>query len=370
MSMIIAAKRSAIVPRGGAFKHLALHQLAQPVIHQLLENTGIACERVQHLFVSNALGAGGNPARAIGLACAMKEASGTSIDAQCAGGLDAIAIASAYVDAGFADIVIAGGVESFSQRPLRARLNAAQEPVFYTQADFSPFAEDNVNLAAAAAALAEKLAISRKQQEAYAVFSHHKACLAQALLQEEIVPINGIDKDPFTRHLTPEIAARSRALHGSVSVASTAVEADGAAFCLIVSDALAKSYHGIKILAHESLGSNPKLPGMAAAPAITALLQKTALTVTDIQHIELMEAFSAQALACIALANLPKEKVNPLGGALAFGHPIGASGALLVCRAFHQLQRTPGIALCAIPAAGGIGSALLLTTEKSHAATT
>ncbi|MEO6300363.1 MAG: thiolase family protein, partial [Paracoccaceae bacterium] len=120
MAVIVAAKRSAVVPRGGAFALLSLQDLATPVIGALLTAAGVEAGRVDEVVCANSLGAGGNPARIVALAAGLPErVAGLSIDRQCAGGLDAVLLARALVDSGAAEVVIAGGVERYSRRPLR-----------------------------------------------------------------------------------------------------------------------------------------------------------------------------------------------------------------------------------------------------------
>ena len=369
MAVIIAARRTAIVPRGGAFSTLHPHELAAPVIAAMLRDTGLNPGDIGQLFLSNALGGGGNPARMAALFSGLGPVSGLSIDAQCAGGLDAIAMAAAWVDAGFARAVIAGGSESFSQRPLRATQPGPDgAPRFYTRPPFSPFPEQDPDLTSAADDLARGLGLSRQEQDGFAVESHRKALAARDVLSCEIVPIQGVDHDAFTRRLTVNTARRSKTLAGSVSVAATAVEADGAAFCLVVADDMgALVDHAVSIRAHACVGADPALPGIAPVAAITRVLAACGLTPNDLSTIEVMEAYAAQAIACIRLGHLPDDRTNVSGGALSRGHPIGASGAILVCRAFHELKRRPGPALCTIAAAGGIGSAMVLETSVDRA---
>ena len=361
MALILAARRTAVMPSGGAFFDLHPHQLAAPVIHALLRDAGLRPDDIGQLILSNALGGGGNPARMAALFAGLGHVSGISIDAQCAGGLDAVAMAVAYVDAGLAPAVIAGGSESFSQRPLRARRAADGGPEFYTQPPFSPFPGQNPDMADAADALASSLQISRAEQDAFAVESHRKALAAETALRPEIVPVLGQDRDAFARPLRLQVARRSKTVSGSVSVAATAIEADGAAFCLVVSDRLGwAAKRAVTMRAHASVGGDPMLPGIAPVRAIQQALAKSALTPGDLSVTELMEAYAVQAIACLRMAGLAESRTNLSGGALARGHPIGASGAILLCRAFHELQRHPGNALCAIAAAGGIGSAMVL----------
>ncbi|MEI2383841.1 thiolase family protein [Breoghania sp. JC706] len=364
MSFIAAALRTAVVPRGGAFKALRPHELAAPVIEALLREAGIGGARVDQIILSNALGGGGNPARVAALAAGLPHVSGLSIDAQCAGGLDAIALAAAMIDAGQARIVIAGGAESFSLRPLRAHTFAdGREPEFYTRPPFSPFPEQDPDMADAADELARQYGITREEQDAYAVASHARALAARERLAGEIVPLAGVAQDMFTRALSPRLAARTPVVSGTVSVAATAVEADAAAFCLVASaDVLREMPHlrGAEIVAHASAGGESTMPGIAPVRAVKRVLAGQGLRPGDLVAVELMEAYAAQAMACIRGAGLPADRINRGGGALARGHPIGASGAILACRLYHELGATGGTGMCAIAAAGGIGSALLL----------
>lgn len=352
MARLIAARRTAVVPRGGAFARLALEDLAAPVLTACLADAGIEPARVDEVILSNALGLGGNPARRVALAAGLPETvAGLTTDRQCAGGLDAILLAKALVDSGAADVVLAGGVESYSRRPLRLKTDPdGGPPVPYEQAPFTPWPDRDPDMAQAAEALAQRLAIPRERQEAWAAESHAKALAAD--LTPEIVPLNGTARDAFPRRLTPKLLARAPVLAGSITVGTAAVAADAAAVCLVVSDRIAQG-RGLTLLAGATLGGNPEEPGLAPVAAIRRIWDGSPL-----RQAEIMEAYAVQALAVIDGAGLDPAYVNPAGGGLARGHPIGASGAILAVRLFHGL--TQGRGLAAIAAAGGIGTALLV----------
>ena len=205
MARLIAARRTAVVPRGGAFARLSIEDLAAPVVLACLADAGLSPNQVDELILSNALGAGGNPARRVALASGLPErVAGLSIDRQCAGGLDAILLARALVDSGAAEIVLAGGVESYSRRPLRWATDPdGGPPVPYDQAPFTPWPDRDPDMAAAADALARRLGISRERQEAWATESHAKALRADHSV--EIVPLAGISRDTFPRALTSRL---------------------------------------------------------------------------------------------------------------------------------------------------------------------
>ena len=352
MARLIAARRTAIVPRGGAFVRLRIEDLAAPVLLACLADAGISPDQVDEVILSNALGAGGNPARRVALAAGLPDrVAGLTTDRQCAGGLDAILLARALVDSGAAQVVLAGGVESFSRRPLRLATDPdGGPPVPYDQAPFTPWPDRDPNMTEAAAALADLLTISRERQEAWAMASHAKS--ARIEHWPEIVPLAGVTRDAFTRDLTPDLVARARVLSGTITTATAAVAADGAAVCLVVADHIARG-RGLALLAGATLGADPEQPGLSPLTAIRRIWQGEALT-----QAEVMEAYAVQALAVIDGAGLDPAIVNPAGGGLARGHPIGASGAVLAVRLFHGLRQGRGLA--AIAAAGGIGSALLV----------
>jgi acetyl-CoA C-acetyltransferase len=356
MAVILSARRTAVVPRGGAFARLSLEDIAVPVLRACLADAGQVL--VDEVICANAIGPGGNPARRIALAAGLPQTvAGLTIDRQCAGGLDALLLAAALVDAGRADLVLAGGVESYSRRPLRLATDPdGGPPQPYDEAPFTPWPGRNPSMAEAAATLADACGYARAAQDAFACASHAKALAAPGW--PEIVPLAGIARDAFTRGLTPALAARARAVSGSITHANAAVAADGAAFCLVASDRFAGP-GALRITGGCTLGADPVQPGLAPVPAIAAALARAGLTAGDIAESEVMEAFAAQAMACIDRAGLDPGLVNMQGGALARGHPIGASGAILAVRLFHSLMTGTGLA--AIASAGGIATALLVS---------
>jgi acetyl-CoA C-acetyltransferase len=357
MARLIAARRTAVVPRGGAFARLGIEALAAPVVAACLADARIAPEAVDEVILSNALGAGGNPARRLALAAGLPDrVAGLTTDRQCAGGLDAILLARALVDSGAAEVVLAGGAESYSRRPLRLATDPdGGPPVAYDAAPFTPWSDRNPGMAEAAEALALRLGISRDRQEQWAVESHAKALKTDH--SAEIVPLVGVTEDAFARRLTPGLLARAPVVHGRITAATAAVAADAAAVCLVVSDRLAQG-RGLALLSGATIGSLPEEPGLAPLAAIARVWQGDPLAMAEV-----MEAYAVQAIAVVEGAGLDPALVNPGGGGLARGHPVGASGAILAVRLFHGLTRGRGLA--AIAAAGGIGTALLV--ERSGA---
>lgn len=356
MAVILAARRTAVCPRSGAFRDLRIEDLAAPVVQAVLADAGLEAGQVQEVILANALGAGGNPARRVALLAGLPErVAGLTIDRQCAGGLDAVLLARAMVDSGAADVVLAGGAESYSQRPFRAHRGPDGALVAYDQAPFTPWPDRDPEMGAAAAALADRLGVTREAQALWAVESHRKA---RAMADwPEIVPVGGVLRDAFTRNLTAALAMRASPVAGSVNAATAAVAADAAAFVLVVSDRVAAG-RGLTILGGLTVGGNPEEPGIVPVAAIAAALDRAGLAPDQLAMAEVMEAYAVQAMACVKGAALPPDRVNIGGGALARGHPIGASGAILAVRLFHGLAA--GYGLAAIAAAGGLGTALLV----------
>lgn len=339
MTWIVAARRSAVAPSGGALAGLMPHELAAPVIRAALADVGDP--EVDELILSNALGGGGNPARMAALAAGLPErVAGLSIDRQCVGGLDALLIGAALIKAG-ARIVVAGGAESHSRRPHRL---TRPDGVEYDRPAFSPFPDRDPDLHAAAAKLAQDMNYARQALDAYAVSSHAKVKPSPG-----IVPVAGLERDSFARKLTPALAARARVIAGPISAANAAVSADAAGFVVLADRPLGP--RPVKLLRGVTLGARPEDPALAPLAALAAL------DLPRLDRIELMEAYAAQAMATIERAGLDPALVNPDGGALARGHPIGASGAILAVDLYHGLT---GTGLAAIAAAGGLGTALLL----------
>jgi acetyl-CoA C-acetyltransferase len=360
---ITAAFRTAVIPRGGAFASLTLHELAAPLVGPCLRVGGVEPSQISELVLSNALGTGGNPARLVALAAGLPQrVAGLTTDRQCVGGLDAVLLAKAMVESGMAEAVLAGGVESFSRRPLRLRTDpAGNPPVAYDRPPFTPWPDRDPEMAQAAAALAKKLKIGRDRMDAWATDSHARARAAENRMRDEIVPLMGQTSDTFTRNLGPRLAARAKVVTGPITAANAAVEADGAALCLVVSGRLAaRAPRALRLVSGVTLGAAPDEPGLAPVPAIAASLAAAGLEPGDLACAEIMEAYAVQAIACVAGAGLDPAIVNRGGGALARGHPIGASGAILAVRLFQELH--DGFGLAAIAAAGGLGTALVLSS--------
>jgi acetyl-CoA C-acetyltransferase len=363
---IVAATRTSVAPVAGALRDFDYDALAVPPITHCLETAGIAPGDVDELVLSNALGAGGNPARVAVLAAGLPERiAGLSIDRQCVGGLDAVLMAQALINSGQAEIVLAGGSESYSLRPARQFKDSWEAaPIERNQARFTPWPDKDPDMAAAADELARRLRISFERQNEWAIGSHESARAARNRMADEIANPAGVDiaHDPFARVLNARLCDRAPRLSGTVSAANTSVAADGAAMLLVVSEGVfstLKPSFGLRLCDGATLGGDPALPGIAPVDAIRKILDRQEIRIADVGIVELMEAYAVQAIACADGAGLDQSKINLGGGSLARGHPIGASGAVLAVRLFHELKKSGGLGLAAIAAAGGLGTAAL-----------
>lgn len=393
-AVILAAKRTPVAPRGGAFKTLQADELAAPVIKALLKESGLPAAKVEQVLLGNALYGGGNPARMAALRAGLPASTpALTMDTQCCSGLDAILLGCRLIEAGAASCVIAGGMESFSRAPLRAHrpLSATGEPVPYQRPSFAPPPYEDPDLAVAAALLAEERGFSRLEQADYTVLSHAKALKASALgaFDRELVCVGPEGssttygarlRDSYSRSLSQAVALRSPVLAGcggtALLSAATAVEADAAAAVLIVSAQFARSMKEdfrettgpmISVAGGLSIGGDPAQPALVPTTAIKDLMKLEGTSPSGYQRLELMEAYAPQAMATLEDLAWDPSNVNLEGGALARGHPIGASGAILAVRLFHglrdDLKKEAGEArgIAAIAAAGGLASALALT---------
>ena len=375
-AFIIAGRRTPVAVRNGAFRELEAWELAAPAVEAVLDDAGLRPDQVDEVILGNALYGGGNPARTTSLAAGLPvNVPASTVDTQCCSGIDTIGLAAAKVTSGMANVVIAGGLESYSRSPIRQRRpkSAGDVPVAYDSPPFSPWPEHDPDMIASAANLAAQRCIRRSAQDAYAVESHRRAG-AQSASPEEIVAVAGLHADEFTRRLSPRLCARLQPLEGDddfgVTAATTAVKADAAAVVVVTNDKAVdapskKVRRPARLLGVKAQGGDTAYPALAPIAPAVELLTQFGIAPQEVTVTEMMEAFAVQAMVCIEEIGLEPSRVNCRGGALAWGHPIGASGAILAVRLFHALRSgDPGdIGLAAIAAAGGLGSVMLLQAE-------
>ena len=378
-AILIAGRRTAFGQVGGLHKARRLEHLAAPLVKTLLADAGLDPAEIGEVIVGNAAGGGGNPARLIALAAGLPETiPACSIDRQCASGLDAIVAAARLIETGGAEAVIAGGAESPSTAPWRVAKPAnlhTQTPQFFTQPAFAPAEFGDPGMIEAAETVAREYGISRERQDAFALESHRRAIQAHAssILAQEILPLGSDAAESRDEGPRPTLSAKllqrmpPLLRGGSVTAGNSCAVSDGAALALLVSGDLHRrlgSPPGLRLVGAASAGIAPRILGLAAMPALQAACRRASVEPGDLAAIELNEAFAAQVLATIDALALDPHIVNRCGGALAYGHPYGASGAALAIRLHgHSIRNPTGLAgrpvAAMIAAAGGVGVAAI-----------
>jgi acetyl-CoA C-acetyltransferase len=322
------------------------------------------------VVLGNWNGPGGYLARLTALTADLPETvPGLTVDRQCASGLAAIDL-GAHLVRGGARVVVAGGVESASTAPWRMWPPVdGGEPTRYHRAPFAP-GDDDLDMGLANDLLAEEAGIPRDRQDAYAARSHALAVTAQqaGAFDAETVPIGAVARDDRPRSgLTTQRLARLRPTFrpdGTVTAGNACGISDGAAAVLVVDAATHTrlGLPGLRVLATATSGVAAARPGLGLVPAVRTALDRAGLGLDDVHAIELNEAFAGQVLACCDALDLDPDRVCTEGGALALGHPWGASGAVLAVRLFSRLvTRGQGrYGLAAIAAGGGLGVAMVV----------
>jgi len=370
--IIIAARRTAIGSVGGMHHARPVETLGAAAVMAALADSGLSAGDIDEVIMGNAAGGGGNPARLIALSAGLPESvPAITVDRQCASGLDAIVYGARLIQTGAVEAVIAGGAESPSTAPWRVEKPASLYrglPRFYGEARFAPGAAGDRQMMEAAETVARECGISREAQDAYALSSHERAVAATEAgrFDVEIVSVGGgaeRDEGPKPR-LKPQTLARAAALlpDGTVTAGNSCPVSDGAAAVVMVSPSLhARLGHppGLAFVDAATGGVDPDRLGLGAVPAVERLRVRLGAGWDDLSAIEFNEAFASQVIATMQSLDLPTVATNPHGGAIALGHPYGASGAVLVIRLFSRMVRTcnAGFGLAMLAAAGGLGVA-------------
>ncbi|MBA4756840.1 acetyl-CoA C-acetyltransferase [Sphingosinicella sp.] len=383
-AVIVAAKRTPVGSFLGSFANTPAHELGRIAISAALAEAGVEPDAVSEVILGQVLTAaqGQNPARQAAMAAGIaKETPAWSVNQVCGSGLRAVALATQAIQNGDASIMIAGGQESMSLAPHAQHLRAGQkmgaiEFVDTMIKDGLWDAFNGYHMGITAENLAEKYQVNREAQDAFAVSSQNKAEAARAAgrFKDEIVPVTikgrkgdtVVDQDEYIRAgatieglqgLKPAFKK-----DGTVTAANASGLNDGAAALVLMSaDEAAK--RGAKVLARvaswASAGVDPSIMGIGPVPASRRALEKAGWSVGDLDLIEANEAFAAQALCVGQELGFDPAKLNVNGGAIAIGHPIGASGARILTTLLHEMQRRDakkGLATLCI--GGGMGIAL------------
>ncbi|MCG7871271.1 MAG: acetyl-CoA C-acetyltransferase [Candidatus Thiodiazotropha lotti] len=389
--VIVGAARSAIGTFGGSLAKIPGHELGATVIKGLLERAGVKPDQVDEVILGQVLtaGTGQNPARQASLAAGLPvETPALTINKVCGSGLKAVHLAMQAVACGDAEIVVAGGQENMSLAPhvLPNSRNGSKmgdwKMVDTMIKDGLWDAFNNYHMGTTAENIAQKFGFTREAQDEFAAASQQKteAALNDQVFSDEIVPIEipqrrgdpvVFDRDEFPRAgTTAESLGKLRpafSKEGSVTAGNASGLNDGAAVVLVMSESRAKEL-GLtpmaKIVAFSSAGVDPAIMGTGPIPASTKCLEKAGWKADDLDRIEANEAFAAQAMCVNKEMGWDTDKVNVHGGAIALGHPIGASGCRVLVTLLHEMQRSNSQKGLATLCIGG-GQGVAMAVEKA-----
>ncbi len=389
--VIVAAKRTAIGTFGGAFSNVPAHDLGTNVIKAVLNDAGVKAEEVDDVLLGQVLTAtqGQNPARRAAINAGIpKERTAMTINQVCGSGLRAVALGAQAILCGDADIVVAGGQENMTLSPHAMSLRAGTKmgnaefiDTMITDGLWDAF--NGYHMGITAENIAEKFSISRQQQDEFAATSQQRAeaAIKAGKFKAEISPVIvkvkkdevSIEKDEFPREgVTAEGLAKLKPAFkgdGTVTAANASGLNDGAAAVLLMRENEAKK-RGLKPFARikswATVGVDPAVMGTGPIPASKKALEKAGWKVSDLDLVESNEAFAAQACCVLKELQLDAAKVNVNGGAIALGHPIGASGARVLVTLLHEMARRKAqkglVTLCI---GGGMGVAMCVERDAA-----
>jgi acetyl-CoA C-acetyltransferase len=386
--VIASAARTPVGSFGGSLASVSAVQLGQIAISEVIRRAGVPGERVEEVIMGQILqgGCGQNPARQAAVNAGIPDhVPSYTINKLCGSGLKSVALGALAIAAGEADMVVAGGMESMSRAPYildKARQgyrmgNGILEDSILKDALMDAF--HGIHMGITAENIADQYRISREEADAFALQSQQKAAkaLGEGVFSREIVPVSipgrrgeetlvSIDEYPRCETTMESLAKLRPAFKegGVVTAGNASGINDGAAAILLMDEAAARQA-GVRpmarILGWGSVGVDPKIMGMGPVEAIRKALGKAGLTIDDIDLVELNEAFATQSLAVIRELRLDSRKVNIHGGAIALGHPVGASGARVLVTLLHEMERS-GLkrGLAALCIGGGQGIAMVV----------
>ena len=389
---IVAAYRSAIGSFGGSLKDIKLADLGAQVLTYALEKSNISPNLVEEVIIGNVLGAGQgqNVARQIALGAGIPETtSAFVVNKVCGSGLKAVQLAAQSILAGDQDVVVAGGIEIMSQAPYLSKDSRfgkklggiSLEDSLLTDGLTDAFSGEHMGITAEN--VAEKYQLTRQEQDAFALASQEKAlkAIAEGRFSDEIVPLSVkvgrkeilFDQDEYPRETNLEKLSSLRPAFkkdGTVTAGNASGINDGCAILVLMSQDKAVEL-GIPVLAYieasASSGLDLNFMGLGPIEASKKALAKIQKTTADIDLFEINEAFAAQSIPVLTELGIDPEKANVNGGAIALGHPIGASGARILVTLIHELGKRNGhLGLCSLCIGGGQGISMIVFNAKKH----
>ena len=389
--VLAAAYRTPIGVFGGAFKDVPAYDLGATLIEHIIKETGLNPSEINEVIIGNVLqaGQGQNPARIAAMKGGLPETvPAFTVNKVCGSGLKSIQLAYQSIVTGENDIVLAGGMENMSQSPMLVNNSrfgfkmGHQSMVDSMVYDGLTDVFNQYHMGITAENLVEQYGISREEQDTFAVNSQQKAVRAQqnGEFDSEIVPVSipqrkgepiVVTKDEGVReNVSVEKLSRLRPAFkkdGTVTAGNASGINDGAAMILVMSEDKAKELNIEPLAVLDGFGSHgvdPSIMGIAPVGAVEKALKRSKKELSDIDVFELNEAFAAQSLAVDRELKLPPEKVNVKGGAIALGHPIGASGARVLVTLLHQLTDEVETGLTSLCIGGGQAIAAVVSKYK------
>lgn len=372
--VLVSGCRTAIGTFGGSLSETPASDLAAHVIREAVQRAGLTPEQIDHVVLGcvGQVAEDGYIARHASVKAGMPIGTPAyTVNRICGSGLEAINTAARWIQTGDAEIVVAGGAENMSLMPFYVR--KARYGYRYGDGVLEDGTQDlvtdpfeNVPMGITAENLAERFEVSRSVQDEYSVRSQERAAkaIADGLFVDQITPMEvrkGRDtitfaQDEHPRATSMEILGKLRPAfkpEGSVTAGNSSGINDGAAAVVMMSAAKAKELGltpKLRLVARAEAGVEPSIMGSGPIPAIQNVMKKAGMTIDQMDVIELNEAFASVAAACSTVLGLPQDKTNPNGGAIALGHPVGATGTILTVKTMYELERTGGryglVSLC------------------------
>ncbi|MDA0148409.1 acetyl-CoA C-acetyltransferase [Vibrio sp. LaRot3] len=397
---VVAAKRTPIGAFGGSLKDVAAGDLAAVAIKAALNEANLAGEQVDEVIVGNVIGAGQGMSvgRQAALYAGVPETTPAySVNMVCGSGMKTVMDAVSHIRSGDGEVIVAAGVEVMSQIPFvipasvrngHKMGNLVTTDLLINDGLTDVFNQYHMGVTAENVAL--QVGISREQQDEYALSSQQKAVAAieAGRFKSEIAPVEVKQRRQIVNFDTDEYPKANATLEGlqklrpafdkegSVTAGNASGINDGASAIVLASESAVNKYNlkpVAEVVSYAQAGIDPKVMGLGPVPAVTTALQKANLTTSDIDVYELNEAFAAQALGVIhelarehqvSVASI-QEKANPNGGAIALGHPLGASGNRILVSLIHELNRSSGqYGVASLCVGGGMGTAVIVKSVE------
>jgi acetyl-CoA C-acetyltransferase len=382
-AVIVSAVRTPIGKYAGSLAQYEGYELGGMVVKEAVKRAGVNPEEITEVYMGNAEGAPGNLGRVVALEADLPiTVPGIQFDRQCASGLETILMAAAMIESGHGDVYVAGGAESMTNNPYFMSKSKRSYSYAYPEFNYvmmSPPKIGNPDMGVTAENVLKEHPITREKLDEFALNSHKRAVKAidEGKFKEQILPVSirvkreevifDTDESP-RRDASIEQLAKLRPVFvkdGVVTAGNSCPMNDGAAAVVVMSADKAKEIGAtplLKVKGFASVGLDPDLMGLGPIGAVRKVLAQTGVTLDEVEVIEINEAFASQAVACVEELGLDMARVNPDGGAIALGHALGATGAVLTTKAAYWMKNNKSdrkYAIVTMCVGGGEGSAAL-----------